>query len=237
LLEAESEALWAGLRGRLNVKAWMGAEVRRKSVVVEAAPFRVWQLLAVPAAITCGLRVAKVPGAKTGGGLYALCLLVGASLVAVLVWRATPRDRYWLVVAAGIGVAAIWDYTLQIHDDARRALLDAHGSWRVVGVVAVCAAIASGGIILLWFLGRQPRRAARHFGVAIVLVAVAAVGLDAMSPTVFERTDPQRLWYRAFVSGEEFVEMLGFALLLIALLEVLASKLPSPGRFDSEFRL
>ena len=129
-----------------------------------------------------------------------LLAAVGALVLAVT-WR-----RRWWFVAAFLGFVSL-DEAVGLHDPLQKAVerqLDA-GGVRAVGV-ALLALLA--GVLVIRFLLSLPRPAAWRLAAVALLIALAAVGVDALGPDLTD--DPGRRledWYIVKATLEETCEL------------------------------
>jgi hypothetical protein len=195
----------------------IGIGLAALAVLLEGTGF----LLRLNGATGAAARVLSMDAPQSLPRMYVTALFGAAALVAVAGAGAVPGRRTWWtavgLVAAGIAAVKAG---ATVHARALDWLTDTAGP---AAALIVCAALAAGVVLALWFLSRTERRDRRRVLSSLAGYAVAAVGLSAVSSMVAAATGGFSSW----AAGATFVEEAGEALAGVAfLIAVLAGVAP-----------
>lgn len=159
-----------------------------------------------------------------------VALLFGAAAFAAFAGAGTiPGRRTWWtavgVIAAGIAIVKAGG---NIHAWALRALASAVGDAAALAVSVAAALVVVAG---LWFLSRKEERDRRRMLSVLVLYAVAAVGLSAVSSLVAGAYGGASSWAAAATFVEESGEALAAVAFLMGVLAGVAPRLVLPAEW------
>lgn len=146
--------------------------------------------------------------------LSASVFLLAGLLVVQLARSAAGRARvWWVVLAAGVLFVSL-DEAAGVHDPVRVAVEAAvrGGGGPLALVLLVAVAAVPVGLAVLRVL---PRRLRWRAVLAVLLVVLAAVGIDSLGPDLADAPERRvETWYVLKSSLEELVELLAACLLL-----------------------
>lgn len=156
-------------------------------------------------------------------------LLAAAVLLGIIAGhvrrRQQPYAGHWQALAILIGVLSI-DEIAQLHEHLGRLheVWKTHGLFYFAWVIPGALAALATGVIFLRFLLHLPAATRHRFVVAAVVFCGGALGVEAISGWRAETMGMNNMTASLIATVEEDMEMIGVALVVVALLRHMAAE-------------
>lgn len=161
---------------------------------------------------------------------FSAVALLSASALLVTIAKLSRNSgveyALWLVLAVIFLFLSI-DEISSLHEKLikpLRSLLGTSGVFYFAWIIPYASALGLLAIVYLRFLLRLPRETRNLFLLSAGIFVFGAIGFEMIGGWYFESIGPDNLTYQLITTCEEFLEMLGVAIFIYALLSYIADE-------------